>query len=532
MTDTELTTAITAVAVYSDRARVTRSGTLALEPGSYRLAIAELPLALDPASVRAAARGTAPARLSGIDVQRAFYAETPAERVRELEQQIEALEDKMKLLDSRVEQLKEERKIVRELGGATDVYARGLAFGKTSVDDQVRLLDSLRQRAEEIERALLDAAVERRQLDRQRQKLQNELDQLRTARSRQRYSAVVELEVIQAGEMEVEITYVIGNAGWRPLYDLRLSEEGETALDVGYLAQVTQRTGEDWSNVALTLSTARPALAETLPELVPCYVGLAEAARPHPQGRALTMAAPAAPPPKADLMAGAEVEEIAFQEKAEAEIVTAAVETSGAAVTYVVPGTASIPADGAPHKVAVARFSLAPELDYVTAPKLVDAVYRRAKVDNASPYTLLPGSASLFDGDEFIGNVKLELTAPGGEMELYLGTDDRVKAKRELTRREVDKKFIGDRRRLRYGYEIELENLLPVEAQVTLHDQFPVSRHEDIKVKLEFAEPKPDKETNLGLLDWKLTLQPGGKQAVRFEFTVEYPRDMRVTGLP
>ena len=75
-------TAVTAVAVYTDRARITRTGTETLEPGSHRLVIEELPLKLDVASVRAAARGTARARLLGVDVQREFFVETPgADRI-------------------------------------------------------------------------------------------------------------------------------------------------------------------------------------------------------------------------------------------------------------------------------------------------------------------------------------------------------------------------------------------------------------------------------------------------------------------
>jgi uncharacterized protein (TIGR02231 family) len=243
------------------------------------------------------------------------------------------------------------------------------------------------------------------------------------------------------------------------------------------------------------------------------------------------MAAPAPAAAAEDAVAFAAMP-VLERAEVEAEVVMATVETSGTAVTYQVPGSTTVPADGAPHKVAVATFELAPELDYVAAPKLVEAAYRRAKVANDSAYTLLPGSANLFDGDEFIGTTELELTAPNGELELYLGTDDRVRVERELKRREVDKKLLGDRRRLRYGYEITLENLLTNEAKITLHDQIPVPRHEDIKVKLEFVEPKPAEQTELNLLEWTLALEPGGKQAVRFDFTVEHPREMRLVGLP
>jgi uncharacterized protein (TIGR02231 family) len=201
------------------------------------------------------------------------------------------------------------------------------------------------------------------------------------------------------------------------------------------------------------------------------------------------------------------------------------------AVTYQAAGTANIPPDGQPHRVTVARFPLQPRLDYVSAPSLVQAVYRRARLVNDSPYALLPGQANLFAGDEFVGATSLELTAPQGEIELFLGVDDRVKVERELKRHDVDKTMIGGKRRLHYAYEIKLENLLSVPAALTLHDQVPVSRHEEIKVRLDAADPKPARQTELNLLDWELTLAPKEKRVVRFEYTVEHPATMQVMGL-
>ncbi len=532
---TELETMVSSVVVYPDRARVTRSGSISLEPGGHRLEVAELPLKLDAASVRAGARGTARARLLGVDVRREFYRETPVERVRELEERIEGLEDEARGLDARLEWLQQERAVLSNLGDQTELYARGLAYGRIDAQTQMALLDSLRERAEALDGLVLDLSIQRRELKRDLERLRGELEQLRGSRGRERYTGVVEVEVTQAGDLTVELTYVVSGAGWKPLYDLRLIEQSDDSpsevLTINYIAQVSQQTGEDWSDVALTLSTARPALAETLPELEPWYVApvLARARARARQARAPQMM----PPPgmgMADVAMA--VSEAAPAPEAEAEIAIAAVDASGAAVTYRVPGAASVPADGAPHKVTVARFDLAPELDYVAAPKLVAEAYRRAKVTNDSPYTLLPGVANLFAGDEFIGATDLALTAPNGEVELYLGTDDRVRVERELERREVDKRLLGDRRRLRYGYEIEVENLLPTEATVTLQDQFPVSRHEDIKVRLESADPKPSEHSELNLLAWELVLGPGEEQTVRFDFVVEHPREMDVMGLP
>jgi len=106
-----------------------------------------------------------------------------------------------------------------------------------------------------------------------------------------------------------------------------------------------------------------------------------------------------------------------------------------------------------------------------------------------------------------------------------------VRVERELKQREVDKKQLGDRRRIRYGYEIKVTNLRSTPQSVTVFDQIPVPRHESIKVKLERAEPPATDQSELNVLEWKLSLQPGASQTVRFDFSVEYPREMEVVGL-
>jgi uncharacterized protein (TIGR02231 family) len=529
-----ISTSITSVTVYPDRARVTRSGTATLEKGLQQLEIPELTLNANPDSLRVAARGTARARLLGAQVKRAFYTETPAEQVRQLEEQIEALQDELKQADAQAELIKQQRSTLDKVAGHTDKFALALASGEMTLDTQMSLFDGLRTRAEKLDNELSTLLISRRDLDRRLQKLTKELEQQRSARPRERYTATIEAEVLQPGDLTLELNYMVTGAGWKPLYDLRLVEtNGAAALEVGYLGQVTQTTGEPWENIVLTLSTARPALTHTLPELQPWYIR----PLPPPMPRAaVPQAAPTPGPMKAKVVRSAGVaagESFALgAEPVEAEVAVASVESSGTAVTYVLPATANIPPDGASHKVTVAQFSLSPRLDYVAAPKLVEAVYRRAKITNASLYTLLPGNANIFIGDEFIGASPLEMTAPQGEIELYLGVEDRIKIERELKRRDVGKQLIGGKRHFSFGYEIRLENLLPSAATVKLHDQIPVPRHEEIKVRLEAADPKPTELSELNLLKWELSLGPGEKRSVRFDFSVEAPQAMEVIGLP
>jgi uncharacterized protein (TIGR02231 family) len=529
-----LETTIQDVSVYPDRARVVRRGKVEVHTGLQRLEVSHLPLALDPDSARVTARGQSKAKLLGLQMQRAFFAETPAEQVHGLEKQIETLQDEKRGLDAQQELLKQTRGNLAALMGRVETYAVALVSGEMDLESQLDLFQRMGARAGALDQEMIALEKQRRELDRQIEKLEKELQRWRGSPHREDFTAVIELEAISSGSLEIELSYLVHGAGWQPLYDLRLLEEDSRAtLELGYLAQVTQNSGEDWNEVALSLSTARPALAGTLPELDPWYV------RPLPPPRPLLKrvessgamfartSLPAAAAPMVEAEAG---EEDLLYSVAEPELAT--VDSSGVALTYHVPGAVTIPADGSPHKVTVAQYKLEPQLDYVTAPKRVEAAYRRARVANDSPYTLLPGQANLFAGDEFIGSTPLELIPPQGEIEIYLGVDDRLAVKRELKRREVDKKLLGGRRRIHYGYETTLENQLPRPASITLHDQMPVSMHEEVKVRLESANPAPSKQTELNLLDWEFTLQPGEKRVVRFDFEVESPQGMELLGLP
>lgn len=524
----QIETAISAVTVYPDRARVTRQGTAAVETGVQQIEIVGLPLTLDEDSARVAARGSARARLLGLQLQRAFYLETPSEHLHQLEEQIEALQDELSELGAKTETAGQAKAGLIAIMAHTHTFARALISGEMNLDGQLALFESLRSRIGDLDQELLDLAIRKRGVERHLAKLKNELDQFRKSPQREAYTAIIEVEVLGAGDLIFELSYVVSGANWQPLYDLRLQEnDAITTVEASYLAQVSQRTGEAWDGVSLTLSTTRPALAGKLPELDPWFIRpftppVPLPVSPVPRREAMVKAA-RAPVPEADTFTMA---------AEEAQPVEAVVDASGSAVTYHVPGTVSIPADGAPRKVNITRVNLEPKLDYVSAPKLVEAAYRRAKIVNDSSLTFLPGPASLFTGEEFIGTSRLDLIPPGGEIEIYLGVDDRLKIAREMKRREVDKKLIGGKKRLSFGYEITVENLLPVLVHLGLQDQMPVARQEEIKVRLESANPAPSEQTELNLLNWELTLQPNEKWSVRFDFSVECPQGMELAGLP
>jgi uncharacterized protein (TIGR02231 family) len=518
------------------RARVTRRGTVSLEVGTHELEVCDLTLLLDPDSVRATGEGTALVRLLGVDVRRAYYTATPSQTARELERQLQekldadqALQDEGTLLDRQLYVLNS----MSEHAGES--LARGIGRGRAKVTDGQALLSFIHTQHAQFSARKREIAARRRALSAEINVLKQELKRIRGAQPRERYAVTVGIEALTAGQFTLELEYTTrGGARWQPLYDLRLLDDGEQPeIELAYMGQIQQSTGEDWPDVNLTLSTARPAVSAQLPELSPWYINVYQ---PPQRKEARARRTLARMPASMDMLAtGAAMPEgmIEDAEKpAAAEIVEAQVDTSGAAVTFCIPRKADIPADNTPHKATVLVLRFPPKLDYITAPKLVSEVYRRARVVNDSQVTLLPGPVALFHGGEFVGRATLPQVAPRETFETTLGIDDRIKIERKLALKEVSKQFIGDRRVQRYAYEIEVQNLLPRLANVVVADQLPVAGHEDVKIKAEALDPAPTKEHENGELTWELKLESQEKRTLRFEFTVSAPRSHTLIGLP
>ena len=338
------------------------------------------------------------------------------------------------------------------------------------------------------------------------------------------------LEVTAGTEAEIELSYHVSGVSWRPLYDLGLVGE---RLTVNYLAEITQRTGEDWPAVPLIASTTRQGEHQRLPELTPWYVGRQ---RPYPMAPAsfggsaerLSYDAPAgaggpvpAPQMRAVAVARAQV----------AEPIVAEVSESGAALAYQVQRPLEIPSDGSPHKTTIARFELDAVLDHLAVPVQALEAYLRATVTNDSRLLLLPGPARVFHDGQFVGETSLETVAAGEEFELQLGVDDQIRVERELRRRSTTKAVLGGSRTVDIAYEITVENHRSAKARLSVHDHIPLSSDGEIKVRLRETSPNPAEQTDLNELIWKFELDPGKSAKLTHRFTVEHPASVTLTGL-
>lgn len=535
-------TNIATVTVYLDRALIVRQGKIQLTGEETELIIPNLPVTLDSNSVRVGGKGTTLVKILAVRTEAIFSTQITNNDVATLEAEIENLEGQKRTLLDRLEALSLQHQFIQTLSSKTaERFPLSLAKQETNLTQTEELINFIGDRFINFAHQITSLKTEKKEIEKRIAIAIQKLERIKNTPSNRSNQIVVAIEPSGAGEFAIELAYTVSNARWTPLYDLEV-DSNSNSLELSYLAQVQQNTGEDWQKVQLVLSTAKPGLGSLPPKLQPWYVDVyspvALASPSVPMSLTRTRATKERSKDviidetgKALTASEYYDEEVNESFQQEAVITNATVEKSGGVVTFDVSGGSNIPNDNNPHKVTIFRDRFPLEWNYLAIPKLVNFAYIQATVTNPiEGVTLLPGTANIFRDNVFVGTTKLSNIVPGETFKLDLGIEEQLKIERDLVERQVDKKFIGDRKKIIYTYRLIITNLLERNSLLELKEQLPISKSEKIKVRLERATPKIEPK-EMGILEWKLNLTPQEKTEVSYQFIVEYPSDLTLTGL-
>ncbi len=527
---------IIAVAVYLDRAVVSRTATVELATAEpVELVFEKLPATLLDQSLQVAGQGTAPATLLDVTARPTFVDFTPNERVKTLEDELRALNHEDRTLADRLTLLGQQREYVLKIQNATTTPSKESPAAPVSTENWINLLKFSADQLSKIADDVQSTETRREDLQAKRTALEQQLNQLRSDGGRSYKTVTVRLATTSPGRLEVTLRYTVPGASWTPTYDARAATS-EPAVTLGYFGLVRQNTGEDWNGIDLTLSTARPALGGAAPELQPWIVQQREIlpVSASPQDEEVTLSPFTIDAKKdkgyrtANTLAGTRVR----TELHEVSSSITVVKSQATSATFHIAEKTDIPSDNAPHKVGIATVPLKAELAYQTTPKLLPSAFLTASVANTSDYPLLAGAANVFLDDTFVATASLRAVMPGEKFDLALGADDAIAVKRKLNNRFAeDTGLVNKGRRLTYDYTLSVQNNKKAAAKITVVDQVPVSRHEKIVVRVLTPDEKTAKPDADGTLKWNLSLAPGEKRELPLKFSIEYPNDLPVTGL-
>ncbi|KAG8765942.1 hypothetical protein FRC12_007190 [Ceratobasidium sp. 428] len=418
---------IDSVSVFQwNRAEVKRRVKLELKQGQNHVDIERLPTCINEDSIRV--DGTGAAVIFDV-VYHSPHSQPNAPRSDNPHQQ--AVVEANRALQS----LQKEREVAKEQSNFLNSYGKTLDNKNINIEDVERFLDMYGPRQ-------VTAAKRIQELDVQIEQAQKEYNEARAkvyedqqgAKRGTRITVTVLAET--DGEAELMLTYVVSNASWTPLYDVRASiaksPDAKATIALHYRASVTQTTGENWPEVALTLSTASPQMGSTMPNLSAWRIGF-----PVPPPPPTLMAASFNEPVSIQYTrarGGPQMPELAAMSQstrgAPARMTARSakvIDTGVLSATFGIPGRSDIPSDESSHKVVISVLELDAELEWVCVPREKESVFLRCKVLNASEFTLLPGEASVFMDDNFVSKSRIEHVAPNDSFKTSLGTDSALR---------------------------------------------------------------------------------------------------------
>lgn len=537
--ETELASRIDRVTVYPDGAVVTRLGRAELMQGASQIVLRGLPAAIDPASIRVEGKGFSQGSGDGaftvgaVDVRLAPGEAKPVlDAV--IEGKLKALIEEKEALAGRIGAIEAKRATIERFAqiGPDKLGPDGKAL---PVGDWPAVFDA-------IGTALVKVHDELRGVRSRLVEVEAEIAALERARPQAsrpgapRRDVAIAVEAPQPVAAEFTVSYRVSGASWTPVYEARLTTGGDRPeIVLTRRAELRQRTGEDWSEVALTLSTTRSAGGTRAPDLAPMQVMFFEPPVVY-ESRPRTTLAPAPMAPAAREMKSAQ-DSAAAPVPQEASLATASLEAGAYQASFRVPGRASIPQDGASKTVVLTQSRVSPTLSARATPELEEKAYLEAAFTHEEEAPLLPGQVFLHRDGSYIGRGRLGLVAPGDKVELGFGADDKLKVTRApVRRRENEPDWLGQTRTDLREFRTVVKSLHSQPVKVTVTERIPFSESSAITVETIAANTTPPTEKQVenkrGVSAWSFELAPGAEKEIRLSYRIKWPGDRELTYAP
>ena len=324
-----------------------------------------------------------------------------------------------------------------------------------------------------------------------------------------------------------------------PLYDARLdsgAKDRKPAVELVRRAEITQSTGEDWSNVTLGVSTVRVGRGGNAPDLNSLIVQYPLPPRPvaysaptDSMRRSALAPAPASVPEPAQA-------DIVFDKKV-AEEREATAEVGAFQATFRIPGRVSVAANEGAKSLRISTATITPDLMVRAVPVIDPTAFLEASFVQAEDAPLLPGRVSIYRDGVFVGRGRMAAAAKDEIVRLGFGADDKVKIERTVVKRNEGSSglIVTTSKTDERAFKTTVRNGHDFPVKVAIQDQLPVSENQDIVVEM-LPSSTPPTTTNLrdkrGVLEWAFEARPAEVRAIDFAWRLRWPKDKGVVMVP
>ena len=512
---------IESVKIYLQGAEVIRTKNINLQTGKHRLILSGLSPNINPQSIQV----TSSKNTSILSITNKTNFLKPKEakgNTKIMLDSIKMLRFDLQELDDFKKAFAKEEEILRQ-----NQNLKGTEKGLTT-DDLIKVANFYRARFREIykERTQINRKVNN--INQTISRLNGQLSQLNSG-SRPTSEVYLELKVKSGGTTKVKVRYVVANAGWSPIYDLRAGELNEP-INLNYRALAFNNTGVDWDEVNITLSTADPNQSASKPLLAPWRLNqnsvASNAQFQQGQGRMNS-----ANVQILDNMArndfsldntmpsGTEVgTRIRFE----------TIEISELSNDFVIDEPYSLPADSKPYSIDIKNDNLNASYRHYAVPKMEKDAFLLAQITGWEELSLIDGPMNIYHKESYVGQANLSTRTLRDTLDLSLGRDKNVIVTRVKQKELSKKQFFGSDNKVTRAYKISVKNNHKFPINIEIQDQIPLSTSKEIEVAL-IDKSRANYSTSTGKLVWKLkNMKPGEQKNVNFSFSIKHPKGMEV----
>lgn len=531
---------ITEATVYTNRATVTRRAEVDIAPGDHTVIIKQLPAQTLSDSLRVEGEATGGNVVIGaLSHKLVSRAELVAERERELNEQIEKLQDQQAMVIADQQALLTQKNFLETLGQQAKLREdEEIAKLNLNTDQWGNAADTLYTAMSKNLRAAQTLDIKLRDITEDIDALQRELNQIRTGQ-KSFYEVSIPLEADAQSSLVIELSYQLYGASWKPIYDARLDTK-TAVLELIQYGAVRQTTGEDWNDVQLTLSTAQPHRGAGLPDLRPNWLDLFDPKAQNRGRKAITGSADMSVigAPAATMMAREEMSDIAYDapQTTKARMEQAQIETGGFVSEYKIAGPSTVNADGTESKLLIGTHDTKNRLEVQVKPQLSNDAFLVSHATLQGEAPVLPGQVNIFRDGSYIGQSYLPLLRPNDEQQLAFGIDDNIEVERNILKDERSEAgVISKDHVLERVFLTRVKNLHNKPMDIAVLETIPVARDKKINVEILSESTTPGYGENTddinGLLKWSYTAGPSEEKKIGLGWRVSWPKDQNLRGL-
>ena len=529
---------IISATVYTDSALITRSAQIALNEGMNQVEFNRIIPEINEHSLTVSGKGTAEAKIHGAFIKRDYGTETPDERAAMLNKQLEEINDKINNENNHIQTIQSQKEFLKSVTlYSKEQLPKELTTKMPAVQELDGLVDFVGNKNVALDQKRSEIDSRLRDLYKQKTVIEQELNELQSSGSQMNRSIVVNVECLIKGTMTIEVSYLVSDVYWYSIYDAR-ADMNKNEVELTSYGVVKQTTGEDWKDISLALSTAKPSISGQIPYIAPWIVRPYQPPVPMKARRGMAKANVAQ-----EMVAGVQYEPNYLEadmsapgaEEVKTEMAVSQVDTKGISVSYQMPGKVTVKSDGTDHKLPISSQTLEAKFSYTTYPRLSPYAYLGTRVANAPDLQLLAGPINVFLDGDYVGESNIQNIGPGEVFDLSLGIDESVKVERKEIEKKVDDVLIAGissgSKKTSTKYKLSVENYKGKPIDVILYEAMPVSENDRIKVKVSDVslEPKEkDWDSRKGVWRWELKLDPKAKKEIAYSFFIEHPREMEI----